>query len=153
MLVRRGALLLAREQESGLWLPPHTAVRPDETPEAAVLRAVLRETGLRLVFDAHPADERLRGLGIRVLAPPTLVLFVYRVQAAPVAATTQLVYVYCVGDGAELADPGSAAESRLGWFREADLKDLYTRESVKEVARYVLDCEPTWQVDPDGLRE
>lgn len=53
IVVGRRGIVLHRHKRLGLWLQPGGHIDPGEAPEAAVLREVLEETGLRV---RHPAD-------------------------------------------------------------------------------------------------
>jgi 8-oxo-dGTP diphosphatase len=63
----RGRLLLIRrghEPSRGLWSVPGGRVEPGETPEAAVEREVLEETGLRVRAGAPVGRVRIPGAGV-----------------------------------------------------------------------------------------
>lgn len=70
-------VLLHRHKKLGLWLPPGGHVEPNETPDAAAVREVEEEAGIRVELVGERAVDapgplqliRPRGVQLEVIAP------------------------------------------------------------------------------------
>ncbi|MGY1623453.1 NUDIX hydrolase [Geodermatophilus sp. SYSU D00965] len=99
----RGRLLLIRrghEPSRGLWSVPGGRVEPGETPEAAVEREVLEETGLRVRAGAPVGRVRVPGAGV-VYDVVDLACTLVDPDAVPVAGDDADAVAFA--DAAELA--------------------------------------------------
>ena len=69
-LVRDGKTLLLKHRKLGMWLPPGGHIEEGETPDEAVLREVLEETGLEAEFIAAPRPPKMSGGRVESLHEP-----------------------------------------------------------------------------------
>jgi 8-oxo-dGTP pyrophosphatase MutT (NUDIX family) len=136
-VVHAGHILLHYHRKLGKWLPPGGHIEANELPDAAAIREVLEETGVR---------ARLVGArGLPVDEPSQLVVPA-GVQVEPIYPGHEhidLVY-FAVPDpdaprSAEV-DPHLAARDQVAWYAAADMDALGASDEIRAWARRALDA-------------
>jgi len=136
-VVRAKRVLLHYHRKLGKWLPPGGHVEENELPDAAAVREVLEETGVR---------ARLIGSrGLPVDEPRQLVV--------PAGIQVEHIYpghehidlVYFAEpdpDDVEAAevDPRLAERDRVGWYAADELAQLGANAEIQAWARRALDA-------------
>jgi 8-oxo-dGTP pyrophosphatase MutT (NUDIX family) len=131
-VVHDGSVLLHFHRKLGKWLPPGGHIEDDELPDAAAVREVQEETGVR----ARLVGER----GLPLDAPRQLVIPA-GIQVETIYAGHEhidLVY-FAAADVAEI-DPMLAERDQVGWYRAADLARLGADDEIQAWARRALDA-------------
>jgi ADP-ribose pyrophosphatase YjhB (NUDIX family) len=131
-VVHRARVLLLYHPKIGLWLPPGGHVEAGELPDAAAVREVLEETGVR----CRLIGER----GVDVEYPRQLIR-PYGVQVENIRPGVQhidLVYFAVADDdGATILDE-HAARDRAGWYDPSELPGLGANDEIQQwVAKVV----------------
>ena len=115
LLIKRGKLKTAKEDDSGMYLPIGGKLEPYETPEEAVKREVREETGLEIV------NIEFKGMIIESSkANYNWVDFVY---------LSEVPYF----------NPIDTDEVYLEWVHKNDIETLPTPEIDKYVYKYIVD--------------
>ena len=129
-VVRGGRTLLLRHRKLGLWLPPGGHIEPGETPDEAVLREVLEETGLRASFVKPPRPPVMKDGRVVSLHEPQ------RVQVEEIpdhAHHVDLIYYMRAEPGESKHAPAEAHEAR--WHTPEELGEAHVTEEVRESGR------------------
>lgn len=135
-------VLLLFHHKFGRWMCPGGHIEPGETPDDAVLREVLEETGLhaRLISPVPP----VRDVHAFALATPLCILHEWITEQH---VHIDLVYRCAVVPGQCLrVNPAEAREAR--WFAAEEVLgwgDAETYANIRQVLRYGLEAEG---VDP-----
>ena len=118
-VVHNGRVLLHRHIKLNRWLPPGGHIEPNEIPDAAALREVFEETGVRAALVGTPAID------IDLPGQPK--------QLCPPAG----IQITAIGPGHEHIDivyfaTGEPAERRpeVGWFGPDDWAPLALTEEI-----------------------
>jgi ADP-ribose pyrophosphatase YjhB (NUDIX family) len=139
-VVHDARVLLHYHAKLGKWLPPGGHIEANELPDAAALREVLEETGVRV---------RLIGArGLPIDDPRQLVLPA-GVQVEHIYAGHEhidLVYFARPDSNAAGAieiDPDLATRDRVGWYAADELEALGANAEIQAWVRRALDEVPS----------
>jgi 8-oxo-dGTP pyrophosphatase MutT (NUDIX family) len=136
-VVHAERVLLHFHRKLGKWLPPGGHVEDNELPDAAAVREVLEETGVRA--------RLVGGRGLPIDEPRQLVVPA-GIQVEHIYAGHEhidLVYFATPqpGDaGAAEVDPRLAESDRVGWYAADDLAELGANAEIQAWARRALDA-------------
>jgi ADP-ribose pyrophosphatase YjhB (NUDIX family) len=132
-VVHDGRVLLLFHPKIGIWLPPGGHIETGELPDAAAVREVLEETGVR----CRLVGER----GVDVAYPQQLVR-PFGVQVEDIRPGVQhidLVYFAVADvDGWNVSEE-SASRERAGWYAPADLPGLGANDEIQQWAAKVTE--------------
>lgn len=136
-VVRGDKTLLLKHRKLGMWLPPGGHVEPGETPDEAVRREVLEETGLEIDFVEAPRPPAMDDERVTSLHQPQRV----QVEAIPNHDHhLDLVYFTAARPGRE-ASTDEGHEMR--WHSLADLEAGHLTEEIRlssaDAIRFVMD--------------
>ena len=135
-LVRDGKTLLLKHKKLGMWLPPGGHIDEGETPDDAVMREVLEETGLEAEFVASPRPPILNDNRVESLHEPQRV----QVEALP-NHNHHIDFIYYLR-----AKPGTAVRrpeesDDLRWHTPEELGlahvPVEVRDSGRDAIRFV----------------
>ena len=137
-VVHAGRVLLHYHRKLGKWLPPGGHIEDSELPDAAAIREVFEETGIR---------ARLVGAyGLAEYDDPLQLVVPAGVQVEriyPGHEHIDLVYFARPDpdhpDAAEV-DPRLAQRDQVGWYAAADLAALGATSEIQAWARRALDA-------------
>ena len=143
-VVHQARVLLHYHRRLGRWLPPGGHVEPNELPDAAALREVFEETGIRArLVGAH---------GLPIDAPRQLVIPA-GVQVEPIYPGHEhidLVY-FAVPDATQQRaaeiDPQLAETDRVAWYAPAALAALGADAEIQAWSQKALETLATSQLD------
>lgn len=133
-------LLLVHHRKLGFWLPPGGHIEPDETPQAAVLREVLEETGVRArLVSGIGMDLGCDGVTQEQLAVP-LTMGYQLIPARP--GEPEHIHMdfefLLAADSAAPLEAEPAEVSEVGWFTLEAIRGLDTTGPVRAQAAHVL---------------
>lgn len=129
-LVRDGRTLLLKHKKLGMWLPPGGHIEEGETPDEAVLREVLEETGLEAEFIAAPRAPVMSGGRVRSQHEP------HRVQIEEIPGHNHhvdFIYYLRAKEGAHAHRPDESDDIR--WHTAEELGLEHVSEEVRESGR------------------
>ncbi len=129
-LVRDGRTLLLKHKKLGMWLPPGGHIEPGETPDEAVLREVLEETGLEAEFVASPRSPVMRDDRVESLHEPQ------RVQIEEIPGHNHhidLIYFLRAKPGAHVHRPDESDDIR--WHSSDELGLPHVLPEIRESGR------------------
>jgi len=136
-VVHAGAVLLHYHAKLGKWLPPGGHIEDDELPDAAAVREVLEETGVR---------ARLVGArGLPIEEPRQLVVpaGVQVERIYPGHEHVDLVY-FAIPDphypGSAKVDPRLAERDQVAWYPAAAIAGLGASDEIQAWSRRALDA-------------
>jgi 8-oxo-dGTP pyrophosphatase MutT (NUDIX family) len=131
-VVYEGQVLLHYHRKLGKWLPPGGHIEDNEVPDAAALREVLEETGIRV--------RLVGGHGLPVIEPVQLTLpaGVQVEDIYPGHQHIDLVYFALpepYHPRASEVDPRLAESDRVGWYTPRALAQLGASDEIQAWAR------------------
>jgi len=129
-LVRDGQTLLLKHKKLGMWLPPGGHIEDGESPDEAVLREVLEETGLEAEFVASPRAPVLDDGRVVSLHEP------HRVQIEEIPGHNHhidLIYYLRAKPGAHAHRPDESDDIR--WHTHDALGLPHVPDEVRESGR------------------
>ncbi len=130
-LVREGRTLLHKHRKLGLWLPPGGHIEPGESPDEAVLREVLEETGLKAEFVERPSEPVIHDERVESLHQPQRV----QIEAIPNHPHhIDLIYFMSAPKGEVVPEPGAS----WTWFTPEELETPEITREVRESARAAI---------------
>lgn len=135
-LVKDGKVLLAHSKKYNKWVPPGGHLEENETPDAALVREFLEETGINIkVVSAF--QNGLTGDSDRKALPlPFNMALMTEDFDVP-----HVGYFYFVHT--ENFEHSSSSEHfDIGWFGVNDLENLDTYEQIKKESKYVIENYP-----------
>ncbi len=130
-------VLLHFHRKLGKWLPPGGHIEANELPDAAAVREVLEETGVRA--------RLVGGRGLRIDQPRQLVVPA-GIQVEPIYAGHEYIdLVYFARPEpddltAAEVDPRLAASDRVGWYAASELGELGASGEIRAWAQRALDA-------------
>ncbi|WHE37218.1 NUDIX domain-containing protein [Microbacterium sp. BDGP8] len=133
-------VLLVHHRKLTRWLPPGGHVDPDETPQAAVVREVLEETGIHAAVRPHPGiDLEVDGTKEAQLDLPTSMSYqlIPERPGEPAHIHLDMAFVLDV-TGEETVNFAADEVHGAGWFSLADVMELDTFPSVRAISRSLL---------------
>ena len=129
-----GGVLLIRHKKLGVWLPPGGHVEENETPDDAVLREILEETGVRARI-VSPKRLSLRPVGCTELYPPFLSLLE---DIAGDGSHLHIDLIYLCEAESEALRAQETETTGIGWFDPESVPDLDTYENVRQSIRLAV---------------
>ena len=132
-VVRESRILLLKHKRLGLWLAPGGHIDEGETPDQAVLREVLEETGLSADFAVstrgpNPADGR-----VEFLHPPQHV----QVEEIP-NHNHHVDFIYFLRARPGEVAPGEGESKEWRWHSAEDLGGPHVSEEVRDTGRRAI---------------
>lgn len=133
-VVRDGKTLLVKHKKLGMWLPPGGHIDDGETPDEAVLREVLEETGLEAEFVAAPRPPVMNDARVQSLREPQRV----QVEAIPNHNHhVDFIYFLRAKPGAHVHRPEESDDIR--WHSKEDLGGPHVVAEIRESGRDAID--------------
>lgn len=129
-LVRDGKTLLLKHKKLGMWLPPGGHIDEGETPDEAVLREVLEETGLKAEFPFPRRAPVMSGGRVESLREPQ------RVQVEEIPGHNHhidFIYYLRALPGGHAHRPEESDDIR--WHTHEDLGLPHVPDEVRESGR------------------
>ena len=129
-------MLLHYHRKLGKWLPPGGHIETNELPDAAAVREVLEETGIRA--------RLVGGHGLPIADPVQLALpaGIQVEHIYPGHEHIDLVYFARPDpdhlDAAEV-DPRLAESDRVGWYAASEMADLGVNDEIRQWSKKALD--------------
>ncbi|RDS83550.1 NUDIX domain-containing protein [Dyella monticola] len=136
-------VLLLKHKKLGVWLYPGGHIEADETPDAAVLREVLEETGLVATF-LNARDRKLddEAADVAALHVPYRILCELINDPKDPHYHIDLIYLCEVK---EQADESCVDNTEMGFFDEAALEGLALFPNFRALVKGVFRDEAIWQ--------
>lgn len=133
-------VLLVHHRKLATWLAPGGHVDPDETPQAAVVREVFEETGIRATVRPHPGiDLGADSSKEAQLDLPTSMSYQLIPERPGEPAHIHLDMAFVLdATGEETVDFAADEVHGAGWFSLADIEELDTFPSVRAITRSLL---------------
>lgn len=136
VLDETGRALLILHKKLGVWLPPGGHVEPNETPDAAVLREIFEETGVRANLPATNEPRSCADEWAFVLPSP-IAVFLEDIGCNGDHFHIDLIY-RCRADG-QTGQRNPAETDALGWFAKEEIETLNMYHNARSIVLHEIE--------------
>jgi len=136
-IVRGGKVLLVKHRKLGLWLPVGGHIEKGETPEEALRREALEESGLEIEVLGGPAFECEDENVSMLLMPHHMQMELIKHDMEKAHHHVDLIYFCRAKKGKERLNEKEAYE--IKWFSESGLEGSEITENVRVLGKKAIE--------------